>query len=75
MDSVKDISDNAKVAYDVKRNDIEDNHIPQFAKTVLTNEEIRRSEHIGLAIGTAIVLFVLFVVVWYIGLTNGWWTL
>ena len=58
VESTRDINDNTKMAYDVKRKDIEDTMIPKSAMAILTPEEVRRAERVGLSIGFAVILII-----------------
>ena len=63
--AAQDMSDNTKFAYDVKRKEIEEKHIPKFAKDALTPEEIRRSERAGLVVGMTIILVTIIIIAGY----------
>ena len=63
--AARDIKDNTVLAYDVKRKDIEDNVIPKSLLTVLTPEEIARSQRIGLFVGFVVLIAIIFCVIWF----------
>ena len=63
-DVARDIKDNTVTAYDIKKRDIEDNVIPKSVLTLLTPEEIARSQRIGLVIGFTVLLAIIALVVW-----------
>lgn len=68
--AARDININTKIAYDVKRDEIEKNYIPKWAKDALTPDEIRWSQRIGLAFGVGVIVLVLVAFCFWL-LTNG----
>ena len=71
--AARDINDNTKMASDVKRAEIEQNHVPAWAKDALTPDEVKRAGSMGLAVGMAIVVIFILLTLWCVGFINGWW--
>jgi hypothetical protein len=63
--TARDINDNTKLAYDVKRKEIEETMIPKSAMETLTPEEVRSAEQFGLFVGFMVILMILFFIFWW----------
>jgi hypothetical protein len=63
--TARDINDSTKLAYDVKRKEIEETMIPKSAMETLTPQEIKNAELFGLFIGFIVILMILFFISWW----------
>lgn len=61
-----DISDGAVLAYDMKRDEISKMPLHQKYAKVLTPDEVRRSQRIGLVIGMLVLLAAIVFVIWWL---------
>ena len=61
--AARDIKDNTVMTYEMKRAEIEEKYIPKSALAVLTPEEIKRAQRVGLVVGFVVLIAVIIAVV------------
>lgn len=59
------IGNDMEIAYDIKRQEIADNHLPSSATSKLTDAEIRRAQKVGVALGVFVIVVLLLLVLYF----------